>query len=41
MKKASMSKLVKSFGYIKCYNSSCPRPVKSPKNAKYESFISP
>ena len=33
MKKASMSKPVKSLGYIKCHSSSSPRSVKSPTNS--------
>ena len=33
VKKASMSKLVKSLGYIKCYSSSSPRSVESPSNS--------
>ena len=33
MKKTSISNPVKSLGYIKCYSSSSPRPVKSPSNS--------
>ena len=33
LKKTSMSKLVKSIGYIKCYNSSNSKPVKSLSNS--------
>ena len=32
MKTTSMSKPVRSLGYIKCYSSSSPRPIKSPSN---------
>ena len=32
-KKASMTNPFKSLGYIKCYSSSSPRPVKSPSNS--------
>ena len=33
VKKTSMPNPVKSLGYIKCYSSSSPRPVKSPSNS--------
>ena len=33
MKKTSMSNPVKSLGYIKCYSSSSPRPVKTSSNS--------
>ena len=33
MKKTSLSNPVKSLGYIKCYSTSIPRPVKSPSNS--------
>ena len=31
MKKTSMPNAVKSLGYIKCYSSSSPRPIKIPQ----------
>ena len=43
VKKTSMPNPVKSLGYIKCYNSSSPRPVKSPSNSiryNYEKICS-
>ena len=33
MKKTSMPNPVKGLGYIKCYSSSSPRPVKSPSSS--------
>ena len=33
VKKTSMPISVEGLGYIKCYSSSCPRPVKSPSNS--------
>ena len=33
LKKAGMLNSVESLGYIKCYSSSIPRPVKSPGNS--------
>ena len=32
MKKTVMPNFIKSLGYIKCYSSSSPRPVKNPRN---------
>ena len=34
MKKNRIENPVKSLGYIKCYNSSNPRPIKSPMTYK-------
>ena len=33
VKKTSMPNSIESLGYIKCYSSSSPRPVKSPSNS--------